>query len=190
MVGLTILFTLLSSVLITVDYNRVTAFLVRQLPRRAGEALLDSKHFLMGSLGRLIRAYFFIMLITFGELALGLWLLRTEYFLAIAAATAALDILPVLGSGAVLLTWAAVELLKGNLPLAAGLVILWGVITLVRNIIEPKIVGDQLGLHPLATITAMYLGMKLGGFLGLVAGPLVALTVRFLTEGGYLRLYR
>lgn len=190
LIGLTVLFTLLSSVIISLDYNRVTAFFVRQLPRRVGEALLDSKHFLMGSLLRLVRAYFLIMLITFGELALGFWLLRVPYFFAIAAATAVLDILPVLGSGAVLLPWALVELLRGNLPMAAGLAILWGIIGLVRNIIEPKIVGDQLGLHPLATITAMFLGLKLAGFGGMIAGPLTVLLARFLTESGYVRLYR
>ena len=184
--ALALVLTLLSSVLITLDYNQVTGFLVSHLPRPVGEALLGSKRFLLGSMLRLCRAYFLILLLTFLELAAGLWLLGVDYFMAMAALIAALDILPVLGSGAVLLPWAAIELLLGRPSLGAGLAALWGVITLVRNVAEPRIVGQQLGLHPVATVTAMYMGLHLAGFLGMIAAPLLAMLAVFLIREGYL----
>lgn len=183
--ALTLLLTFLSSVLITLDYGRVTGFLVKGLPRRVREAVLGSKRFLLGSVLRLCRAYFLILSITFLELAAGLWLLGVPYFLAMAAFTAALDILPVLGSGGVLLPWALAEALQGRPSLGAGLAVLWGIITLVRNIIEPRIVGSQLGLHPVATITAMYLGLRTAGFPGMIAAPLLVMAGRFLLRQGY-----
>ena len=86
------------------------------------------------------------------------------------------DILPVLGTGGILLPWAAILLIMKNHGLAFGILLLYLVILVVRNMLEPRIVGKQIGLHPLATLAALFLGLKLLGLAGLIIFP-VALTV-------------
>ncbi|MEG2174903.1 MAG: AI-2E family transporter, partial [Oscillospiraceae bacterium] len=183
-------FMIVSSFTIGMDYKRVTSFLLRQIPQRFQTLALDIKSFLVSCLLKLLRAYLLIMTVTFCELSLGLWSLHVANFWKIAAITAALDILPLVGSGAVLITWGIYQLIIGNYPMGMGLLILWGVITTVRNIIEPRIVGDQLGLHPVATLTAMFLGLRLAGFPGLLAAPVLTLLLRYLNSTGRIQLYR
>lgn len=186
----TILFTIIISIITSLDYPRIMGFISRQFSGRTKAALLDSKNFMLLSVLRLLRAYIIILSITFAELAFGLWLLRVDYFMTIAAITAFLDILPVIGTGGVLGTWAVLELIGGNIPLALGLLVLWGFITVVRNIIEPRIVGDQIGLHPLATIASMYCGLQIGGVAGLMAGPLTVLLLVYLNQKGHIKLFK
>ena len=123
-----------------------------------------------------IRSYSLLFLITFGELCLGLFIFGIPYPVLIALGIAIFDILPVLGTGGILLPWAAVLLIMKEHGLAFGVVLLYLIILVVRNMLEPRIVGKQIGLHPLATLAALFLGLKLLGLVGLVAFP-VALTV-------------
>ncbi len=186
----TLIFTLIAAVLISMDYQPITGFLVRQMPDRIRAVFVDSKDYMIASLGRLLKAYAIIMLITFGELSLGLWLIGVEYFVVIAAIIAIFDILPAIGSGAFLIPWALISLFTGNTFQGVGLLALYLTITVIRNIIEPKIVGDQIGLHPLATLMAMYVGLKLGGVAGLVAAPLTILLIKYLNDHDYVQIYR
>ena len=188
LVGFT--FMIVSSFAIAMDYERVTQFLMRQLPPAARPLMLNVKNFLISCLFKLIKAYFWITLITFSELCLGLWALRVEHFWQIAAVTALLDMLPLFGSGAVLIPWGIFAILSKNTALGAGLLILFGVIAVVRNIIEPRIVGDSLDLHPAATLAVMYFGLRAFGFTGMIAAPVAALLIRYLNENGKIRLYR
>ena len=105
-----------------------------------------------------------------------MFLLGMPYPALLALGIAVFDILPVLGTGGVLLPWAAVLFIIEEHGLAIGLLVLYLVILVVRNMVEPRIVGRQIGLHPLATLAALFLGLKLFGLVGLVAFP-VALTV-------------
>ena len=130
------------------------------------------------------------MCITFLELFTGLSILRVDYALPIAAIVAVLDILPVLGSGGILIPWAVVELILKNYSLCVGLFALYLVITIVRNIIEPRIVGSQIGLHPIITISSMYAGLKLFGFAGFILGPVAAILVKYLNDTGKIHLFK
>lgn len=183
-------FMIISSFAIAMDYDRVTLFLLQQLPHRIRPLMLDIKNFLLSCLLHLGRAYAIIMFITFCELCIGLWALKIESFWKIAAVIAMLDIMPLLGSGAILIPWGIIELSNGNSPLGAALLILYAVITVMRNIIEPHVVGDSLGLHPVVTLTAMFFGLNAFGLLGMLAAPVAALLIRFLNTKGKIRLYR
>ena len=108
----------------------------------------------------------------------------------VAAIIAVLDILPFIGSGLVLIPWALISLLTGNLHMGIGLFIVYGIVTVIRNIIEPKIVGEQIGLHPLVTLTAMYLGLNLFGFVGFILAPITVLFLIHLNQTGYIRLWK
>lgn len=129
-----------------------------------------------------LRAYGLIFCLTFAELLIGFLLIGVRYSFLLAMLIALVDLLPVLGSGAVLVPWSIVSLLSGNVRVGAGLLILFGVITLVRQIAEPKIIGNSLGLHPLVTLGAMYVSFCLFGAIGLVLGPCAALIAKVILQ--------
>lgn len=118
-----------------------------------------------------LRAYILIFIITFIELFLGLTLLRVQYAFLFAALIALVDILPILGTGTVLIPWSIISFLMKDVRLGVGLLIVFGVITVVREVIEPKIVGKSLGLSPILALISMYAGLKLFGFFGMIIVP-------------------
>jgi len=183
-------FMIVSSFAIAMDYDNVTQFIMRQLPHKLRPLIYDIKNFLISSLLKMIKAYVIIMFITFVELCAGLWALRIPAFWKYAAVISLLDILPILGSGAVLIPWGLVELVNGRSALGAGLLALYAVTVVVRNIIEPHIVGDTLGLHPAVTLTAMFFGLKAFGIFGMLAAPVAVMLIRFLQQNNKIRLYR
>ncbi len=125
-----------------------------------------------------LRAYLILLLLTLAELFVGFLILGVDYAFLIALITAAVDILPVLGVGTVLIPWAVVALLQKNITLGVGLLILFGAVSVLRQILEPRIVGKSLGLHPLAALVASYVGWRLFGVLGMVLAPLAALLLK------------
>ena len=121
-----------------------------------------------------LRAYLVIFLITFVELFAGLSVLRVKYAFLLAVLIATVDILPILGTGTVLIPWAVISLLMKNIRLGIGLLVLFGVITVVREVVEPKIVGKSLGISPILALISMYAGLKLFGFAGMIIVPAAA----------------
>ena len=89
-----------------------------------------------------------------------------------------IDILPILGTGIVLVPSSIVLLLARNYYFGFGILIIYAVILLVRQIAEPKIVGKSIGLSPLVTLVSMYAGFKLFGFFGMIIGPAMALIIK------------
>ena len=167
--------TILCSTFISLDYPKVTAFLFRLLPPRLQKIPSALKSFVHCILLRLVRAYLILLCITFAELAVGLWLLGVKSFLSIAVVIALLDLLPVLGTGSVLIPWAVISLLSGQHQLGWGLLLLYLSITVIRNLLEPKIVGSCMGLHPLVSLISIYAGLRLFGPLGALLMPAAAL---------------
>ncbi len=180
---------IVSTLLISADYRRVTAFLMLQCPKKWRDRLYRTKAHLMGTLIKWLKALGILMLITFVELTVGFFLLDIDYAVPLAAIVSIVDMLPVLGVGTVLMPWALFELLFGSQFRAVGLAILYGVTSLVRNLCEPKIVGAQLGLHPLTTLICVYIGYKTLGLWGMVLFPILAITILKFQEWGYIRLF-
>ncbi len=183
------LFTIIFSFLISMDYTDITKFIMKQIPRRFRDGVFELKVFVINTLARLFRAYLIIMVITFLELSAGLWLMRIENFYLIAAIVAVLDILPLIGSGGVLVPWAVYHLIAGHYPLGTGILIMYAIITIVRNIIEPKIVGDQIGLHPVVTLAAIFFGIRVIGVMGIIIAPVAVLIIKHLNDTGRIHLY-
>lgn len=169
---------LLSCFYFSADDGRISSFFVRFLPRAVSEKLREMRPRVKGTALKYLRAYLLLMAITFGEVFIGFLILGMPYAFLPALLTAVVDLLPVFGTGTVLVPWAVFRLLGGDYYTGFGLLILYGVTLLVRQIIEPHIVGGSLGLHPLATLFSMYVGYRLIGFFGLLLGPAVALVVR------------
>ncbi len=104
--------------------------------------------------------------------------LNVEFPLLAALAIGFVDALPILGSGTVIVPWAVIAALDGDLNLAIGLLILLVAISIARQLLEPKIVSHQIGIHPIFTLIAMYTGFKIMGIFGLLIGPIVLIILR------------
>ena len=129
-----------------------------------------------------IKAYGILLLLTFALLLVGFWILRVEYAFLLAFLIALADLLPIIGVGTILIPWGIVMLLQKQFYLGFGLLLLYLVISLIRQVAEPKVLGKSLGLHPLLTLFATYVGFSLFGVLGMILAPVVALLVkRFLS---------
>lgn len=189
-VFVSVFFTILSSLFFTIDYQKITSFLVYQFPKRGREILINVKGYITGSVLQLLKAYGKLMSLTFLELALGLTILGVENAIVIAFIIAIFDILPFLGTGGVMIPWVIFMFLGNNTKMAIGLLILYLIITLIRNVLEPKLVGQQIGIHPLLMLVCMYLGGRLFGVLGIFLLPLIIIVIQNLNESGTIHLYR
>ena len=191
-----VIITIVSSCFLTSDFQRVMDFIKLQFPEKRRTDLTRAKAILKDSLGKMGKAYLIIMLITFVEMSVGLTVLRligvfeSNYIVLIGAATAIIDIVPLLGTGTVIFPWALYCLIMKDYGMAIGLVIIYVVISVIRQVIEPKLVAGQLGLSPIVTITAMYLGLKLFGFIGMFALPLTIIVLKLLNDEGIVNLWR
>ncbi|HKM43166.1 MAG TPA: sporulation integral membrane protein YtvI [Limnochordia bacterium] len=178
--------SVISSVFFALDYGMILDFFSNWIPPKQKDTVEEIK-VLVGEIGvKYIKAYALLMLITFIELAVGLSILRVRGAVAIAAFTAIVDILPVLGTGGVIVPWAVFHLIKGNLSLGIGLMIIYIIVTVVRQVLEPKVVGQQIGLHPIVVLACMYVGLRLFGVIGLFVLPFTILVLRYLSD--HLRL--
>lgn len=151
---------------------------------------MQIKQYVVGTLFVCIRSYALIMSITFVELSVGLTLIGIRKSVFIAFCIAVFDILPVLGTGGIMIPWALISAILGDYPGAAKLAVLYVFITIVRNIIEPKIVGGQIGLHPVVTLVSMFAGVQLFGVVGLFGFPIGLSLLTYLNRTGTIHLYR
>ena len=126
-----------------------------------------------GGIKQYLKAYFLLFLITFAELFVGFLILGLEYAFVLAILIALIDFLPVLGTGAILLPWGIILFFMNDYFLGTGILIMFLLITVVRQIIEPKILGKSLGVHPLFTLVTLYLGFQLFGIFGMVFLPML-----------------
>ena len=168
--------TIISSFFFVVDFQKIIAFAKKQMSEKAVKRLSSVRYFLVNVLFKFVRAYLLIILITACELTVGLLILQVNAAPLVALGIALLDIFPVVGSGTILLPWALYSLLQGDIFRTVGLLVLYVVITIIRQVIEPRIVGKQIGLYPLLTLISMFVGARLFGFWGMLGLP-VALTV-------------
>lgn len=191
-----VIITIVSTCFVTSDFTKITNFIMNQFPEERRNDFSRAKTILRSSLGKMAKAYAQIMGITFLEMLIGLFVLnlvgvyKSGYIAIIAAATAVIDIVPVLGTGTVLIPWAVYSLIVGNYGLAIGLLIIYACISVIRQIIEPKLVAGQLGLSPVVTIFAMYVGLKLFGVLGMLLIPLLVIMLKLLNDEGIIKLWK
>lgn len=184
------LFTIICSLMIGANYGETTGFITRQFPD-AGKGVLSAiKKETWAAARGYVKACLTLLAITFLELVVGLLLLRVEHFGAVAACIALLDLLPLLGTGIVLLPWAFLHLVRGDLYMAAGLALLYAITVSVRGILEPRIVGAQLGLHPLVSLCAVYFGYRTLGFAGMILVPVAVQLLAGLQKSGVIRLWK
>ena len=184
------LLMVISTFFITIDYEKIVRFCLGCLRGNTRRVVLQIKAYVVGTLFVCIRSYALIMFITFVELSIGLSVIGINRAMLVALLIAIFDILPVLGTGGIMIPWVVISAFSGDYPLALGLLIVYVVITIIRNILEPKIVGSQIGLHPVITLCSMFIGVQLFGVIGLFGFPIGLSLLRYLNENGTIHLYK
>ncbi len=169
---------LISSFYFALDGDRIAEGVCSALPKGIAAHTGGLRKKASALLYRYLRVYLVLFLLTFTELLVGLTLLGRGYAFLLALVISALDILPLLGVGSVLLPWAGYLFLIRDFRTAIGLLVLWGVITVVRQIVEPRLIGESFGIHPLLALVSLYAGLKLFGFVGILVAPAVTVFVR------------
>lgn len=175
-----IIFSLLATFFISKDWYRLSGTIQHLLPNKARTSgrtvFINLKQALFG----FIKAQATLISITTVIVLIGLLILRVDYAITIALIIGLVDILPYLGTGIVFVPWIIYAAVSGNVPFAIGLGVLYIVVLVQRQIMEPKVLSSSIGLDPLATLIALFVGFKLLGFLGLIAGPVVLVIIRAL----------
>lgn len=187
---LDILITIIATVFIAVDWNVIAAFVTRQFSDKTRDLVANIRTHLGLTLGRYVRSYALILFVTFVELSIGLSIIGANNAIAVSAVIAMFDILPVVGSGTVLIPWALISLLRADYMRALGLAIVYVVVLIVRNIIEPKIIGQRVGLHPIVTLMAMVVGTYVFGPVGLLGLPVTLALIQSLNEEGVIHMFK
>jgi sporulation integral membrane protein YtvI len=185
------LFTCAISVFfISCSYKDVRTFILRQLPKDRRKSMTDFQKDLFCTFGKWIKAELMLSGVTFIEMAAAFLLMRIEFALLLALLIAVVDALPVLGSGAVLMPWAIVVFIGGNVRLAVSLMLLFAFNSILRSLLEPKFIGTQIGLPPNATLIALYVGFCSTGVAGMVLFPIGLIMLKHLNDKGYLKLWK
>lgn len=174
----------IASIFLAIDYDKAAQTVMNILPPKAREIILVAKRALGAIVGKYLKSYMIILLMTFAEIAIGLLIVGIDKPIRIAALIAVFDILPIVGSGLVLAPWAIINIIQGNYGVGIGLAVLWAIVIVVREYAEPRIVGKQVGLHPLVTLVCLWVGLKLGGALGMFALPIGLLVILDLKAEG------
>ena len=182
--------TVISCVFMTAEYDRVRDMILGMCSDERGKKIIEAKRTVTKGIGKLIKAYATLMLITFSEVFLGLNLMKLlgvyqgGYIAIIAFVTCIVDIIPVLGTGTILIPWAVYNFITADFGLAIGLLLLYAVITVIRQVIEPKLVATQVGLPSIVTIMAMFLGGRVLGPLGILILPLTVIVLKLMYDEG------
>lgn len=185
-----LLICLIATVFFTLDYPHIAAFVMRQMPERVKTLVSETLESLRSVVGQFVKSYLIIMAITFGEIFLALLLLGQKKAALIAAVIALFDLFPIVGAGLILLPWALFTLLSGTPVKGIGLLTLWIIVIVLRQILEPRIVGRSVGLHPLVTLMSLFVGAKLFGGIGLLGLPITCAIVKSLDDGGVIHLLK
>ncbi len=195
----TTLITIISTFFISSDYSFITTWCLAQLNEKHRNTVLDIKQYVTDIVFKYIRSYALILLITFTEIFAGLSVISLIFdgmftgmghVAIVALVIAVFDILPIVGTGTVLIPWGVIMLVMGSVGEGIALLVLYAIVMVVRQIIEPKIVGGQVGLHPVVTLMAMIIGTALFGVLGLFGLPITLALLKDLNNRGKIRIFK
>ncbi len=162
------------------DFDSLVNGLKEKLPQRIISCIGAFKRSLTDKGLSYLKASLILMLITYVELLIGLLVLGVQYAFTMALIIAAVDMLPILGVGSVLVPWALWCWISGDSYTAIGLIIIYVTVTIIRRFIEPRVIGSGIGLSPLMTLLSMYVGFKLFGVTGLIFAPLIGVLIKSL----------
>lgn len=175
--------TILSLYFICTDRIYILDFMEHHMPKKWVQKMGTHIKEITKNLGGYLKAEAILILVSFVISVIGLYLFKfigmnVKYPLLIALAIGFVDALPILGSGSVMIPWAIISALNGDLQLGIAILTLWIIMSLVRQFLEPKIVSGKIGIHPIFTLIAMYTGFKVIGVIGMLVGPIVLIILK------------
>jgi sporulation integral membrane protein YtvI len=179
-----LVFSILATFFISKDWPRLSGYLTKFMPVKAkastSSIFVDLKKALLG----FAKAHLTLISITTIIVLIGLLILRVNYAITIALISGLVDLLPYLGTGVVFIPWIVYTFITGNVSLGIGLSILYVVVVVQRQVMEPKVLSSNIGVDPLATLIALFVGFKFFGFLGLIIGPVSLVIINTLIKAG------
>ena len=185
-----VIILIFSAFYLTSDFTRVNSFVLKQFNSKVTSFLVEFKTIFFDVISKFIKAYLLLFVITFLIMLIALALIGIEFAFIVALLIAVVDILPILGCGAVLIPWSIVCLILGNYALAIELILLYIAITFIRQMLQPRIIGDFIGLHPLASLISMFLGYAVMGISGMFIFPIVLIILKTMNDRGTIRLWK
>ena len=189
------LIAIISCFFMTSDYDGFVGLIKHSMSREHSDKLSQSKHVIINVLGKWCKSYAILLFCTFCEVSLGLYILKLAgvytggYIFVIAICTAILDILPVFGTGTILIPWAIFSLFTHNLGLCISLLIIYASITVIRQVLEPRLVSMNVNMHPVVTLMSMYIGIQAFGVMGIIVLPITVVIVKTLNDEGIIHLW-
>ena len=178
---------LMATYFLTADYPYLKARCCQHMDPGLRHFLGQVRITALGAFGGYLKAQLLLSVGVFFILLAGFFFIRQPYGVLLALGFSLMDFIPLIGAGTIMVPWAVIALFTGGLGQAVELMVIWGVIVLFRRVMEPKIVGDQTGLSPILSLVSIYVGMRLGGVLGMILGPILTLVVLNLTAMGIFR---
>ncbi len=175
---------ILASYLFVAEREQISKFSVKILPKHLRERFLIVTGTMKSAVGGYFKAQFKIMIFVYIVLFVGFLVLRIDYAFLIALLIAFLDFLPFFGTGAVMWPWALYAVIGKNYKFAVGMMIVWGLSQLVRQLIQPKFVGDSIGMPAIPTLILLYVGFRIGGAFGLIVAVPIGMIVYNLYKAG------
>ncbi len=187
---ISLVFIFVATYFLTGERSAISTFLRRQMSTKLYDSITDLRSYLSSSLFRWIKAQGILICVTFAILCVGFFIFRQPYAVLIAVIIALVDALPILGAGTILIPWALINLIGGDFKHAAAMGALYALVLIVRNTLEPHVVGTQLGMHPFVSLMCVYFGFRLAGFAGMFLVPLVVICLIHLHETGRIKLWK
>lgn len=168
---------IMASYFLCADYPYLRTRMAQRMDEGALSLVRQVKTAALAAFGGYLKAQLLLTVGVFFILLGGFLLTGQSYALLLALGLSVLDFIPIVGSGTIMVPWAVVDLLTGRYDRAIALMVIWGVIVLFRRVAEPKFVGNQTGLSPIASLVSIYVGMRVAGVAGMILGPILTLVV-------------
>lgn len=172
LIGLT--FAVISSIYISADYVNIAKSLNDSMPKKIKKWVIKTKSYTTSTIAKYIKAYCILTAFSFATLTTGFFIIGLENPIGMAALIALCDTIPIFGSNLIIVPWIITLILIQNFSLAIKIGIIFLIMSIARGFLEPKVLGKQIGLHPVLTLISAYVGIKLFGFLGIILVPVAA----------------
>ena len=182
-IAIYVVITILSVYFVCTDRIYILDFMEHHMPRKWVQKIGVHIREITIKLGGYLKAEAILILVSFIISLVGLYIFKfvgmnVKYPLLIALGIGFVDALPILGSGSVMAPWAVMEALNGDIQLGGAIIVLWIIMSIVRQFLEPKIVSGKIGIHPIFTLIAMYTGFRVIGVMGMLVGPIVLIILK------------
>lgn len=181
---------LIATFFLSRDRREIYAFILSLMPGDLRPKVREVKVEVWASAMRFAKAMAILVALTMVMTIIGLSVIGSKYYVSLGLLVGLADVLPLIGPAAVFFPWIAYHFIFGTSAFGLKLLILYVIVTLVRQVLEAKVVGEQIGLHPLGTLFSLFLGFQFFGAWGFVIGPLLAILLKAMIKSGLLPIFQ